>query len=63
MQDRMDGEQLDDLSTRIDGWLDALRRDNEQISAVDRVDEDAVRRWFVRLRGDEKNITTIWFAL
>ncbi|MEJ7562544.1 MAG: YbjN domain-containing protein [Ilumatobacteraceae bacterium] len=63
MQDRMDGEQLDDLSTRIDGWLDVLRRDNEQISAVDRVDEDAVRRWFVRLRGDEKDVTTIWFAL
>jgi hypothetical protein len=46
---------------RIDEWLGTLAA-ALPIEAVERGDGD-VRRWFVRLRGEEKDFTTIWLTL
>ncbi len=55
-------EELDAVEARIDGWLRTHLAENPICAAVDR-GEPGERRWYVRLRGEEKDITTIWFTL
>ena len=55
-------EQLNRAEARITEWLEQQRRDNPVIAAVDR-GESGERRWYVRLRGVEKDFITVWFAL
>ena len=53
-----------DLAQReamIEDWLRDEQRDNPLIVAVDR--DPSERRWFVRLHGEQKDITTVWFTL
>jgi hypothetical protein len=45
----------------IERWLDKQLDENPIAVAVDR-DPD-VRRWFLRLRGEERDFTTIWLTL
>lgn len=45
----------------IEGWLDRQRAENPLLAAVDR--EPGQLRWYVRLRGEEKEFTTIWLTL
>ncbi|HEX2039906.1 MAG TPA: YbjN domain-containing protein [Acidimicrobiales bacterium] len=45
----------------IDAWAARELAENPVVLAVDR-DPD-VRRWYVRLRGEEKDFTTIWLTL
>jgi hypothetical protein len=55
----------DELSTceqQIDRWLLVLPSNNPEVTAVGR-DGDDPHRWYVRLRGEEKEITTIWLSL
>jgi Putative bacterial sensory transduction regulator len=47
---------------QIDEWLAGFQRDNPDIEAIDRGDGDD-RRWYVRMRGDSKEHTTIWLTL
>jgi hypothetical protein len=54
--------ELDDLQARIDGWLEDIRAENPLVEAVDR-DETGVRRWFVRMAGEERDHTTVWLHL
>ena len=56
-----DGD-LAQLESAIDAWLSHARTENAVIAAVDR-DAEVPRRWYVRLRGEEKDFTTIWFTL
>jgi hypothetical protein len=49
------------LERRIDEWLAELAAADDRIVAIDR-DADAVR-WYVRMRGDDKEFTTVWFTL
>ena len=51
-----------DFEKQIDLWLLNSSTKNSAIVAVDRGDTDE-RRWFVRMRGEEKEFTTIWFLL
>ncbi|NIR39998.1 MAG: hypothetical protein GWN79_20960 [Actinobacteria bacterium] len=55
-------EELAELERRIDGWLAAEAAENPTIEAVERGDGDEVR-WFVRMRGDEKDVWTVWLTL
>jgi len=55
-------DELAALEQRIDGWLQSIRTQIPQIVAIDRGEDDVIR-WFVRLAGDEKDFTTIWFTL
>jgi len=54
---------LDALEARIDAWLADEQRDNPAVAAVERDRESGERRWFVRMRGEEKDVFTIWFTL
>jgi hypothetical protein len=56
-------DELDALEARIDAWLDTQRRENPVVAAVERDLESGERRWFVRVRGEEKDVFTIWFTL
>ena len=55
-------DELDRLEALIDGWLDGQLAENPVVAAVDR-DDTGPRRWFVRLRGEQKETFTIWFHL
>lgn len=59
----MSAGELATLAADIDRWLDALRQRYPQISAIDRGEEDDAQRWYVRLHGEDKDVTTIWLTL
>jgi hypothetical protein len=62
MSDRFFTEdELDELAARIDQWAERQLLENPMIGAVDR-DPD-VRRWYVRVKGEQKDTFTIWFTL
>jgi hypothetical protein len=54
-------EQLDELGALITSWATSTHETNELVLAVDQLPND--RRWFIRLAGEEKQYTTIWFHL
>lgn len=62
MTDLLDDGSLDALARQIDGWLVDLRRTNPVIEAVDRGEGDEPR-WYVRMRGEAKEFTTVWLTL
>ncbi len=49
------------LEERIDGWLANIAT-TMPVAAIERAEGD-VRRWFVRLRGEDKDFTTVWLTL
>lgn len=55
-------EELDALTERIDAWLSDQLGQNPVMEEADR-SEPGVRRWRVRLAGEEKDFTTIWLTL
>lgn len=55
--------ELESMEERITSWLEAMKKRNDAIVAVDRSDDDDERRWYVRLRGEEKEFTTVWLTL
>ncbi len=55
-------DELDQLEAVIDGWLQAQVDENPVVVAVDRDGQDT-RRWFVRVKGDEKDVFTIRYHL
>ena len=62
MTDAYDADQLADLDRRIDSWLAELAAEHDHILALDRTDDGPVR-WYVRMRGDDKEFTTVWLTL
>jgi hypothetical protein len=55
------GDDLDRLGALIDAWAERELRDNPVVKAVDR-DPD-LRRWYVRMAGEEKQTFTVWLTL
>ena len=55
--------ELDALEARLDGWLAMQLEENPVVAAVDRDVDSGDRRWFVRLRGEQKDTFTVWFHL
>ncbi|HUS41673.1 MAG TPA: YbjN domain-containing protein [Ilumatobacteraceae bacterium] len=62
MTDAYDAGQLADLDRRIDAWLAELAAEHDHILAIDRTDDGATR-WYVRMRGEDKEFTTVWLTL
>lgn len=62
MSELFGSHQLDSLEGHITQWLLAMKDRNDTIVAVDR-GEIGERRWYVRMRGDEKEFTTVWLTL
>ncbi len=55
-------EELERLERRINSWLATAAKANPAVDAVER-GPAGERRWYVRIRGDEKDVWTIWFTL
>jgi len=62
MSELFDDPALAILERQIDEWLGHIRRHNSTISAIDRGENDEIR-WYVRMRGEEKEFTTVWLTL
>ena len=55
-------DELDALDQLVTEWLRVQLVENPVMVEVDRA-EPAVRRWRVRLAGEEKDFTTVWLHL
>ena len=53
---------LELLDRQITLWLMSMMERNDTIVAVDRGEPDE-HRWYVRMHGEEKEFTTVWFTL
>lgn len=62
MSELFGAHELDTLEGQITHWLLSMKDRNETIVAVDR-GEIGERRWYVRMRGEEKEFTTVWITL
>ncbi len=62
MIEAFDPQQLAVLERQIDEWLAALHHDHDHVVAIDRATDGPVR-WYVRMRGEEKEFTTVWVTL
>jgi len=60
--DAFDADQLAVLCRRVDRWLGDLHDAHEHIVAIDRADDGQIR-WYIRMRGEEKDFTTVWMTL
>jgi hypothetical protein len=56
-------DELDTLQAEIEAWLNRQLAENPVVAAVEKDTESGERRWFVRVRGDQKDVFTIWFHL
>lgn len=61
MTDVHDDLALAVLDHRVDGWL-ATIAEHLPVEAIERAEGD-MRRWYVRLRGEDKDYTTVWVTL
>jgi len=55
-------EELAALESDIDAWLEDQLHTNPTVLTVDR-GEPGQRRWYVRMVGEEKTVSTVWFTL
>ena len=56
--------ELDEVAARIDAWAEALATGDDGVLGFDRDHADpSSRRWFIRLRGEDKAVTTVWLTL
>lgn len=62
MTDAFDPIALDAVQASVDRWLADLADAYDHILAVDRTDDDGIR-WYVRMRGEDKEFTTVWLTL
>ena len=62
MSDLFDDAAIARVERQIDEWLGRIRANYTNIEAVDRAEGDEIR-WFIRMRGEEKDFTTIWLTL
>lgn len=62
MGDPASVEELDRIEALIDDWARRELADNPLVLAVDRA-EPGIRRWYVRLSGEEKDFTTVWLTI
>ena len=67
MTDLHAGDRLADLRRRVEAWADGLMAGNSAIAAVDRGTRDDTPlgepRWYIRMRGEEKDFITVWLTL
>lgn len=63
MQRSLPDVELDALAARIEAWLERQRTENPVVDAVERDTDGGERRWFVRVKGEQKDVFSIWFQL
>ena len=62
MTDVYDDGALAVLERQIDEWLATIAAGVMPVEAIERGEGDE-RRWYVRLRGEDKDHTTVWLTL
>lgn len=62
MTDVFDAGELAGLEQKIDEWLAGFAAAHDVVEAVDR-GEAGDMRWYVRMKGEAKDHTTIWITL
>ena len=62
MSNLFDDRSVAVIEGEIDQWLSGFAATNPAIVAIDRGDADDLR-WYVRMRGDEKEFITVWLTL
>lgn len=55
-------DEYERVAALIDRWVDEELPNNPAVLAVDR-GEPEEHRWYLRLKGEEKDITTVWLQL
>ncbi len=67
MIEPLDDEARAALAEQVDAWLHSIAENNPAIASIDRGTSDDTRwgdpRWYVRMRGEEKDFTTVWLTL
>lgn len=67
MSDLFDPQAVAVFERRIDEWLATFAQDNPVIAAIDRGEVSSgggdEPRWYVRMRGEEKEFITVWLTL
>jgi hypothetical protein len=58
---RADAAELERLRAVVDEWAELAKAENPLLSAVDYDPE--LRRWYIRMRGEEKLVVTVWLTL
>ncbi len=53
--------ELDDIAARISDWAERQLKADGMLVAVDHDPE--ARRWYARMRGEEKAVITVWLTL
>ena len=53
---------LSAIEGQIDEWLASFAADTPMVRAIDRHEGDEIR-WYVRMAGEEKDVTTVWITL
>ncbi|MDQ1403849.1 MAG: hypothetical protein QOG03_2165 [Actinomycetota bacterium] len=59
--ERLTAAALDELEQRIDRWAAKELIESPVIAAIDH--DPQRRRWYIRIRGEEKTVTTVWLTL
>lgn len=59
--DALGPRELAALGEVIGNWAASERETSDIVLAVDH--DPAERRWYIRLRGEEKSVTTVWLTL
>ena len=62
MTDVHDEFTLAAIQVQIDAWLHRMQAENPTIEAIDRGDGGDLR-WYVRMKGEQKEYTTVWLSL
>lgn len=62
MSELFGSSDLELMEMNITSWLMSMKQRDGTIVAVDRGEPDE-HRWYVRMRGEEKEFTTIWLML
>lgn len=55
--------ELDVVEAQIDAWAHRELGDNPVVAAVERDPSADVRRWYLRVHGEAKDVFTIWLTL
>lgn len=56
-------ERLVELEREIERWLEVQLADNDCVASVERDPSRDERRWVVRIEGEEKSFSAVWFHL
>jgi hypothetical protein len=58
-----DPQTLERIAARVDEWTLTQARENASVLGIETELDNGVRRWLLRLAGEEKQFIAVWFSL